>query len=38
MRDLVAVKIEKKALLVESGFKGTYYAIDREGKGMWCIS
>lgn len=36
--DNVAVKIEQKAIVVDSSFSGTHYAIDREGKGMWLLS
>lgn len=36
--DHLAVKLGQKALLVESRFDGTIYAIDKGGKGMWLLS
>jgi len=38
MKDQLAVKIEKRAMLIDSEFENTHYAIDREGKGIWIIS
>jgi helix-turn-helix protein len=37
MKDATGAKIEQRAILVESVFEGIFYAIDRQGKGMWII-
>ena len=35
--DVALCKLEDKAIMIDSAFKGTNYAIDKKGKGMWIL-